>query len=322
MSNKKKVFISLYIIAVVALLIVIYAVPSLTGALTKTELLQYGSLQVTDEATCFVVRDEAVFLAGESGTINYYMEQGTQVKGGSVILDIISSDYSVEQSEYAGIITALGAGAVQTTTYDTANNGIVSYYVDGYESYFTPETMTDIEYADVKDRNMEVFNVTRESTMKGEPLYKICKNNVWYVTCWVNSGNVSKYEVGKNVTLMFPLGEVKAKIMDIQKEGELWQIVFETTRYYEDFPSLRKVDATIITSDYSGIIIPNSSITSEEGNVGVYVRSRSGEYEFTPIKIITSDGTNSLAQDSYYYDAEGNKVNTVEVYDEILKSPN
>ena len=77
----------------------------------------------------------------------------------------------------------------------------------------------------------------------------------------------------------------------------------------------------IITSDYSGIIVPNSSIATVDGQVGVYVKERTGDFTFTPIKIIASDGEDSAVSSSYFYDDEGQRVNSVEIYDEILKNP-
>ena len=77
----------------------------------------------------------------------------------------------------------------------------------------------------------------------------------------------------------------------------------------------------IVTSDYSGIIIQNKSIATVDGEIGVYVKQKTGDYEFVPINIIASDGEYSVVSESYYYDEEGQKVNTVITYDEILKSP-
>jgi hypothetical protein len=53
------------------------------------------------------------------------------------------------------------------------------------------------------------------------------------------------------------------------------------------------------------------------------VKDKSGEYVFKPVKIITSDGEWSLVEVSYFYTDDGaTKVETVNIYDEILKKPN
>ena len=56
----------------------------------------------------------------------------------------------------------------------------------------------------------------------------------------------------------------------------------------------------------------------------MYVKDISGEFIFTPVSVITSDGEYSLVESSYYYEQDGDKnvrVKTVDVYDEILTNP-
>ena len=118
-----------------------------------------------------------------------------------------------------------------------------------------------------------------------------------------------------------PKGEVEAGILDIIEDGDRWLILLKTDRYYEDFAKIRSVSAAVVTSDYNGIIISNESITVSDGKIGVSVKSKSGEFIFKPIKIITTDGKSSLVEMSYFIDENGEKVNTVNIYDEILKTP-
>jgi len=321
MKKGRKIILYFFVLALIGLYVVLYAVPSLTGALTKTEILQYEAFQVTDETTCYFVREEQVYMAANSGEINYYLEDGVQVRKGARILTISPERYEAEGSAYAELITKLSDKAV--TLYDCVAefNGVVGYYVDGYEGRFTPENIKDIQYRDVKELQAEGVNVVRNTTLTGEPLYKICNNHLWYLTCWVEPGNIGKYEVGKNVTVKLPAGEVKAVITEILDEGDMWQVILESNRHYPDLAKVRWVSATIITFDYSGIIIRNASLTTQDGKVGVYVKSRNGDFVFTPVKSIDSDGEVTVVESSYFYDEEGHRVETVDIYDEILKEP-
>lgn len=323
MSRKLKAVIYIYILVMICLAVIIYAVPSVTGMLTPTVVLPYGNLTETDEATCYFVRSEKVYLAEASGTINYYFEDRTKVRRNSTILTVTRRSIQPEgESEFAKIITRLGSEAVTKSDYKSDFNGIISYSIDGYEGYFTPETILDLNYDDVKNLDIEKpVNLTRKTAYRDEPLYKICDNDKWYITCWVSAGNSVKYQKGREVRFQLPLGELRATVTEIAEEGEMWQIVFETDRSYGDFTTLRSEKAEIITSDYSGIIVPNRSIATVDGQVGVYVKQRTGDYTFTPIKIIASDGENSAVSSSYFYDEEGQRVNSVNIYDEILKNP-
>lgn len=323
MKKANKLAAVVFVLAVAVLYVIIYAVPNVTGALTRTEILQYGNLKVMDDVTCYFVRTEKVYSAAHSGVINYYFGDGIQVKTGTRILELTSStpETGVE-SQYKDIITRLGNDGAQLYNCISEFNGLTSYYIDGYENYFTPETMRSLRYEEVSQLDPVPVNVTRESTLKDEPLYKICDNGLWYIICWVDTGNVPKYKVDSNVAVNLPLGPIKATVTDIVENGDKWLIILKTNRYYEDFTKIRKVEATIVTSDYNGIIIPNESITTSDGAIGVYVKSKSGEFRFDPVKIITTDGKHSLVEVSYYYDDAGNKVDTVDIYDELLKKPN
>ena len=131
-----------------------------------------------------------------------------------------------------------------------------------------------------------------------------------------------KYEKGKPASIHLPLGEIDGKIDDIIDDDGEWMVIMSFNRYYEDFAKIRKIQADVITSDYKGLTIRNESITTKDGQPGVYVRDKSGEFVFEPVKIITSDGEWSLVEVSCFYTSGGAiKVDTVNIYDEILKNP-
>ncbi|NLY71218.1 MAG: hypothetical protein GX076_06025 [Clostridiales bacterium] len=124
--------------------------------------------------------------------------------------------------------------------------------------------------------------------------------------------------------LNLPLGQVKGRTFDIIDDNGSWLVIAEFKCYYQDLCKLRKIDAEIITADYEGLLVPNRSITAKDGKPGVYVKDISGEFIFTPVSVITSDGEYSLVESSYYYEQDGDKnvrVKTVDVYDEILTNP-
>ncbi|MEL7656122.1 MAG: HlyD family efflux transporter periplasmic adaptor subunit, partial [Bacillota bacterium] len=215
-----------------------------------------------------------------------------------------------------------GAGIIPDN-YICNSNGLISYYIDGYESEFTPENMTLLNRVKVQSLNIDVQNLARETTLGKEPLYKVVDNKKWYVVFWVAPENIVKYEKDHKATINLPLGQVEGKVYDIIDNKNEWLVILEFNKYYKELAQIRKIDAEVITSDYDGLIIPNESITSQDGQPGVYVKDKNGEYVFKPVKIITSDGESSLVEVSYYYTDDGaKKVETVNIYDEILKKPN
>jgi len=73
--------------------------------------------------------------------------------------------------------------------------------------------------------------------------------------------------------------------------------------------------------DQRGLLISNSSLTTKDGVVGAYVKDTIGEFHFKPVRTIATDGRKTLVLEGIYYDENGQPVETVNVYDEVLKKP-
>jgi putative membrane fusion protein len=320
MSNGKKLMILIMMLAAGALYAIIYLVPGVTGVLQKTEIVHYGEIKVSQAMTFYIVRDEKVYLSEKTGDINYYYEEGAQVRKGTRILEVTARSVEDENS-YEEILERLGGSALPSASFNTEFHGLVSYHIDGYEGFFVPEAIPSISREEVLRLDPTPENLTRKTVVAGEPLYKICDHTSWYILGWVEKGEVSKFNVGANVTVEMPEGTVKAVVDQVRADGDWWQIVLSTSRYYEKFTEQRTGEATIITANAAGILVSNDSITTdEEGRIGVYVRKKDGDFAFTPIRIINSDGIWSAVEASYFYDEKGQEVNTIDVYDEVRRN--
>ena len=64
----------------------------------------------------------------------------------------------------------------------------------------------------------------------------------------------------------------------------------------------------------------SQAFTEVNGQKGVFVANKYGGYNFTPVKILSQDGEITVAEKNLYQDAEGNMVETVRNYYEILRS--
>jgi putative membrane fusion protein len=321
MTNKKKVALVGFVLVCIILYTIIYVIPGVTVALKRTEIINYGELKVLDNITCYLVRNEKIYLSDSNGDINYYYEEGAHVRKGAKILDIQKKNVGEPKNEYEDILKKLGSSVWKQENNVTSFNGIVSYYIDGYEDYFTPEKMNKLKYSEVSKLDIESVNLTRKETFINEPIYKICDNSSWYVIGWVENGNVSKYVIGENVKINLPKGEISGLIENIIEDDDKWLIIIKTDMYYAEFGKMRTGEATIVTANASGVIISNESITIDKnGIVGVYVVKKNKDYVFKPIKVINTDGENSAVEVSYFYDEKGVETKTVDVYDEILKN--
>lgn len=298
----KRILLILFLVTLLGLFAVLYGLPVLTGALARTSLVEYGTLRVTDEVTCYFIRSEKVVTASGSGTIQYYFEEGELVRKGSKVAEVLPDGGD----------------------YFTDDNYIISYYIDGQEEFFTPENIQTLRKERIQELEIVMADTRRETAVMGEALFKTVENGRWYGAFWVEQDDTVKYTKGTSVTLQLPKGDVKCRTLDIIDDQGQWLILLESDRYYEDLPKLRKENVTVVTSDYEGLLLANESIATEDGQPGVFVKDLGGDFVFRPVSVIASDGRFSLVEHAFFYrkiDGERKKIATVEAYDEILNDP-
>ena len=308
--RKRNAFLILYFLMIAALVGVIYVLPKVSDAFTPTVILEYGNMQVKDDVTCYIVRTEQVITANHTGDTAYFVDEGIKSRKGARVADVN------------------GVG------YFCPATGVVSYYMDGLESQYTPETMETMDLLPIPTEEdvengvnviPEPENMYRTHVNAGEPLYKVVNNDIWYAVCRVKSASIVKYQPGSKVSIVLPLDTVQGRVDRIIDKGDYWMVILKFNRYYEDMPKLRRLEATVITSDNSGLIVPNESLTQEEGVTGVYVKDISGNYNFTRVKVITTDGEFSLVESTSFNEKQEDgttvKVSTVDIYDEIQRKP-
>lgn len=328
MPKPKKRTIYIFIIALLTLYIVIEIIPTLTGALTRTEILRYGQIKVEQEVVCYLVRNETVYSAPFSGNLKYKFEEGSLIKKGATVLKLSKDASKVKDdtnplkgSDFKGIIDRLGSNLIPDSTFTAASRGIFSTNVDGYEAIFTADKMEKLSYQDVSGMSIKSQNAQREYAIKGEPIYKISDNSVWYMIFWVKKNEADKFNVDSTVTVSLPDGDVRATVNKLVADDEYFMVILKTNRYYKSFTADRKVQATVLMVDQRGLLVSNNSLTTKDGVAGVYIKNTIGDFVFKPVRTVATDGKMTLVLEDVYYDEQGQPVKTVNVYDEVLKSP-
>ncbi|MDO4545134.1 MAG: HlyD family efflux transporter periplasmic adaptor subunit [Bacillota bacterium] len=322
MTKKAKRTICIYIGLVLLLYIVVEILPKVTDIFETTMILEPGNLTLSYETTGYFIKEESVGIAGESGNIQYLVEEGTAVKKGYPIVAIDATGEDKDaKSRYSQYTKRLKDYEGLSNDVNAPISGVFSLYVDGYEDYFTFENMDKVKRDTVEGLVYNAVNTERSSVIKGEPMYKIAGDDNWYVLCWVDKATADSYSEGKEVSLQLPDGTVEADVYSIKKENSGYRVIFHLDVYYETFAQSRAEDMTVVVSDNSGLLIENQCIIKKKGEQGVYVKNKNGDYVFKRIKVIATDGKDSVIADAAFIDEEGNQVTTVDVYDEVLKHP-
>jgi putative membrane fusion protein len=297
--------------------------PKVTGALTRDYTVQYGRLQTMDKTTGYFVRKEKVYLADRGGIENRYIEQGALVRKGVKVMDINGNGNDQPQMRYKNILEKLGSSAIRVPSYKTQSEGIVSYYVDGYEGELTPAAMkkkSERYYRNLGNGSIMKLESGMAST--GDPLFKVTDRSAWYIVCFVPGRNLKRYKIGNKVSVRINQEKtIEGTVYYIKriKYSSDVMLIVKTNYYYYRFDSTRVAEVNVITSDAMGLIIYNSSICRKKGQPGVYVQQKTGEYKFTRIKVLSTDGRQSVISKSRFTDKNGKSVKTVNNYDDVLR---
>ena len=385
MRNLRTRPILIFLVALIALYCVIYLAPKVSGALRQSYTVEYGQLQIYDDAEAYLVRTETVYFAGTEGQANRYIDEGKLVRGGTKVMQVITEEEQKEAEEKAaeeaaqeaskggeaeeaavpdagtasggGVLDIEGhdlhqsvtsepgdetaettiqdpkfreiikgdaeAGITTNEKYKTESEGVVTYNADGYEAELTPATMEEKGYGYYRglrdDMNVDLI---RDEIILGEPVFKVVDRSKWYLVCYIPSENGEKYEAGQKVTVIIDGKEqILGSVYSIEKEGKRSRLIISTNYYYEKMTTQRIADVKIITSDVRGLLIEYDSVTEEQNTYGVYVKKKTGDYEFIPVNIISTDGKKAIISRSYFYNTAGKQVSTVKLYDEILARP-
>ena len=87
--NKKWIVAFLVYIGLVALCCVaLYVVPSVIGMFERTYIVEHGKIDVADEVSAFIVRDERVYVAGQKSSINRLADSNRLVNAGTKVVEL------------------------------------------------------------------------------------------------------------------------------------------------------------------------------------------------------------------------------------------
>ena len=321
LSKKTKRIIAVYLAALLLLYIIVEVLPEVTDIFETTQTLEPGTLRIAYETTGYLIKDESVGIAPESGDIQYLVAVGTAVKKGYPIVSVTPDGESNQDARFGEYMDKLDGYEGLSEEYNSPISGVFSLTVDGYEDYFTPDKMDKIKRETVESLSYKSANLERSSVIEGEPIYKVSNDDNWYVLCWVDKETAESYSEGRAVSLELPEGTVDASVHSVREDGDDYRVIFYLNVYYEAFCESRAVDMSIVTSDNEGLLVDNKCIVEKNGQQGVYVVDKNGDYVFTRISVISTEGEQSVIEDATFVDEEGNQVYTVDVYDEVLKHP-
>lgn len=322
LTKKTKRTIFLYIVVLLLLFTIVEVLPRVTNIFETTQVLQPGTLTLSYETTGYFIKTEEIGVAADTGEIEYPITEGTVVKKGAKVVSIkADSSKDKENTRFSDCMDRLKNYDGLVESNNASISGVFSLSMDGYENYFTPEKMEKIKRDTVEGNSYKTVDLKRSSALKGEPVFKVSGDDAWYILCWIDEADVKNYKEGNKVSLQLPDGDVDATVYKVKKEDRDYRVIFFLDVYYKSFASTREADMTVVASDSSGLLVTNKAIIEKHGKKGVYVKNKNGKYIFRQIKVIATDGKESVLQDAAFTNEDGQQITTVNVYDEVLRHP-
>ena len=324
MKKKWLTAIIIYLVLLTSCIVVVYAVPSVKGMLEKTYVAEFGKIDIADEVSAFIVRDETVYVAEQDSEVSRVAKEGSLVKSTARIMEVqpVADSEEGVSHKYSSVLEALGDDVVETDNGKTHHAGYVSYYVDGAEAKLTTDKVTSLDQKKLKELTGFSRVDTQENVCaKGEPLFKIVHNSRWFLVFYIDKKDAEKYYEGRTVYLETEDSSVPVKVAYNEEGKKTSKITLACKTFFDGFLDERRLDTTITVASAEGLVLEDSSIVKKGEQIGVLVKNKLGEHKFKPISIKADNGEQCVVYSDIYVDADGNFVETVKTYDEIVAAP-
>lgn len=194
---------------------------------------------------------------------------------------------SLYESESKKETQILSWQSVQTADRD----GVVSFYLDGYESFLTPDNMANITVEDLKGV-LQGRSVDAGGSRLTTNIYRLVNTDEWYAYILTDDAAFNPV-TGQNFWFQMTGFEdvvYQATVVSSVKSGSTVATLLRFTDPMGPLLNQRGGKAAI-SAEMTGLRVPAGAIYTENGQTGVYVYDGAGG-TFIPVIVLsnTSDG--------------------------------
>ncbi len=163
---------------------------------------------------------------------------------------------------------------------------------DGYENVIKYSDVDNLTIDDVK----KAFK-SKPSDVSSSIVGRTVSSFNWYIVCLVDTDKTIDLSNDKALYVNFPSAGIEKLPVSIHKignrDGDKTILILSCDEMNENLSEFRIEDIQIITDEYSGFKIPNSSIRTVDGEKGVYI-VRGNLMGFRKIHVIYSTDSYSI----------------------------
>lgn len=319
---KKRFVLFIYLAALVICFIVIYIAPRAKETLTPTYIVKHGEISLECEVKAYIIRDEQVYVSSLSTGVKQIIAQNQLVKSGTQIIKLDGAGAKNIRPEMQTMIGKLGKSVVETSDGKSLQPGYVCYFVDGCEAKINANSLDQLRKDNIQQHGeAKAIPTINGKSAPGEPVFKIIRNSEWWMLCYVDLEQAKDFEAGAKCQVEIAGKTIKGYVRTKLKEGDSYKIIIGSNIYFDNCMLLRTSKINIILAEGEGLIIDNTSIVNRDNTLGVIVKDKIGYLHFKPIQVISDNGTKSAVYEDIFMNVEGNFVETLKTYDEVIRTP-
>ena len=182
------------------------------------------------------------------------------------------------------------------TVSNADRDGVVSFYIDGYEADLTPDGLNGLSIPQVRSVLAgERLENTRKTLSDG--IYRIVNQNRWYVAV-LYTGNTWTPMVGQDNYYIQMEGfddlTYTASVHSVQKENDTTLAIFEVRDPIGPL-IYRRTGKAQFSITLTGLSVRVEALYNQNGQMGVWVYDVPGG-TFVPVEVLSTDGSIAMIQ--------------------------
>lgn len=197
--------------------------------------------------------------------------------------------------------------------YTEIKSESAGYYIHGSDGYENVLMHSDIDNITVKD--VENALNSKPSDVASDVVGRVVSSFKWYLVCAVDTAETVNLSYNKDIYINIPYQGVERLPVTLYKIGERTgdktMLILSCDLMNDAISDIRIENIEIITEEYRGYKIQNSSIRTVEGEKGVYV-VRGNLLGFRKIRVLYSTDSYSIV------DNPNGDSDYIKLYDKVV----
>ncbi len=180
-------------------------------------------------------------------------------------------------------------------TSQASMDGVVSFYVDGYETDLSPDLLDSLTVSDIQTV-LDGGELTHTEEIQSDGIYRLVNQDQWYVAVVENSDTWNPV-VGLEYYLTIEGYEdltYSAVVTNVQKSGGNVLAILEIDEPIGSLLYQRSGKITLSTS-VTALAVREHALYTEGGQLGVWLYDTPGG-TFVPVEVLYTDGETYLIQ--------------------------